>query len=161
MIPTSHRVEYASGYTELGLLREAADELDAICFEDRFTSEVMSARVELHLAAKQWDTVVDYASLLTSKEPGDAQGWTAWAYALRELQRVEEARDVLLEADLIHGSTESLISYNLACYYCLLGDLKKAKARLATAFTMDASNKETALEDPDLVPLRKYIATLK
>lgn len=160
MIPTRHRIEYALGYTELGLLREAADELDAICFEDRFTAEVMSARIELHLATKQWETVIDYASLLTSKEPGDAQGWTAWAYALRELQRVEEARDVLLEADTIHGATESLISYNLACYYCLLGDLTKAKKRLATACSMDSSNKETALDDPDLVPLRNYIASL-
>lgn len=161
MISTAHRVEYALGYIELGLLAEAAVELDAIVFEDRFTAEVMAARVELHMAGKQWASVIDYASLLTSSHPDRVNGWTAWAYALRELNRIAEARDVLLEADPLHGATESLVHYNLACYLCLLGELDAAKKRLAKACRMDSENKETALEDPDLKALWKYVAALK
>lgn len=161
MIPTKRRVEYAMGYIELGLLGEAAVELDAIAFEDRFTPDVMSARVELHMASKQWESVIDYASLLTSNSPEHVNGWTAWAYALRELNRIEEARDVLLEAEPLHGGKESLISYNLACYFCLLGDLESAKKRLTKACRLDFESKETALEDTDLRALWPWVAKLK
>jgi Flp pilus assembly protein TadD len=149
------------GYIELALLHEAAAELDAVAFEDRFTAEVMAARVELHMAEKKWESVIDYASLLTSKNPADVNGWTAWAYALRELNRIEEARDVLLEAESLHGAEESLIEYNLACYLCLLGDLAGAKARLKKACRMNSENRESALVDTDLKPLWNYVAALK
>ncbi len=51
--------------------------------------------------------------------PSDVNDWVHWAYALRELQRVEEARDVLLKAEPLNADKEPVIRYNLACYYSL------------------------------------------
>jgi hypothetical protein len=57
---------------------------------------------------------------------------------------------------------EAIIAYNLACYACQLGDLTRAKLWLARAARQRGKLplKEMALEDPDLAPLREYLATL-
>jgi len=46
---------------------------------------------------------------------------------------------------------EALIPYNLACYRAVSGMVTEAKTLLAEAFTLDASLRMTALDDPDLV----------
>jgi hypothetical protein len=43
-----------------------------------------------------------------------------------------------------------MISYNLACYASVLGELDDARRLLDRVFAMDASFKAMALEDPDL-----------
>ncbi len=48
----------------------------------------------------------------------------------------------------------ALYSYNLACYEAQLGDVSRAKALLKVSFEKDPELKETALDDPDLEPVR-------
>lgn len=81
--------------------------------------------------------------------------WIGWAYALRELEQVEEAREVLLKAEIRHGKASAVLHYNLACYDSLLGELASARARLATACRMDGRFKQAAKDDPDLRALRE------
>jgi hypothetical protein len=69
---------------------------------------------------------------------------------LRELGRVKEAKEVLLQAEPVHGETCGLLHYNLACYHCLLGEIEPAKARMRRALKMDNCWKTQALDDPDL-----------
>lgn len=82
-------------------------------------------------------------------------------FALRELQRVEEAKAVLLEAEPIHGKKCALLHYNLACYACLLGDHVEAKKRLRVACKMDKQWKRAALDDDDLKAMWEDIAAMK
>jgi Flp pilus assembly protein TadD len=161
VIPTARHIQYALGFIELGLLDQASDELEAIAFEDRFSTEVLAARVELHLAAKHWDVTANFVRTLTERTPANVRGWIAWAFALRELQRVEEAREVLLRAEPQFGETEALVHYNLACYECLLGHMDAAKARLRRACQMDSSCKAMALDDPDLQRMWDQIASIE
>lgn len=160
-VSTQRRVQYALGYIGLGLINEASDELEAVDFGDRFSTEVIAARVELHMAAKHWDIVVNFAATLTERTPEDVRGWISQAFALRELDRVAEAKDVLLRALPLHGEKAALVHYNLACYECLLGNVAAAKERLATASRMDAHWKETALDDPDLKSMWDQIAAME
>ena len=51
-IATSKRVSYALGYLVLGLVKEAAAELEAVEGEDRRSLPVMLARIELHMVDK-------------------------------------------------------------------------------------------------------------
>jgi Flp pilus assembly protein TadD len=150
---TPRRLRHASGYLQLGMSPDAAAELDAIAFEDRLSTPVLAVRIELHMAAKQWETVVGIGRELARAKPEEEQAWISWAYALRELNRVEEARTVLLEAETLHGTTSAVLHYNLACYYCLLGDLETARKRLAKACQMEADFEKAAREDPDLKQL--------
>jgi hypothetical protein len=63
---------------------------------------------------------------------------------------VKEAQDVLLKAEPLHGKKNSVLHYNLACYACLLGDMKEARQRLEIACKMDDKFKASALDDEDL-----------
>jgi hypothetical protein len=45
---------------------------------------------------------------------------------------------------------EAAIPYNLACYYCQLGEIEKTKHYLKKAFEIDLSWRKAALEDEDL-----------
>jgi len=161
MIPHSRHLEYASGYLALGLLDEASDELEMIEGDDRMSADVMRLRVDLYTQAKEWDLLLAVAKALARIDPDDEQGWISWAFALRELERVPEAQEVLLKAEPIHGQSSATLHYNLACYACLLGNMEEAKSRLSTACMMDAENKTDALDDPDLKAMWDDIANMK
>jgi Flp pilus assembly protein TadD len=94
--------------------------------------------------------VVGLAGELARQAPGQERAWICWAYALRELQRTAEARDVLLQAEPQHGAKCAVLHYNLGCYYCLLGDRATARKRLKRAFALEPEFKRHALEDRDL-----------
>ena len=98
---------------------------------------------------------------MTERTPNDLRGWICQAFAFRELERVAEAKEVLLRALPLHGEKEALVHYNLACYECLLGNVAAAKERLAIACRMDAQWKQTALDDPDLKSMWNQIAAME
>lgn len=148
--PTTRHVSYAEGYAGLGLFKEARRELDAIDGEDRGLPAVLGARVSVEWEAKRWDALVAEASRLVAAAPGEERGWIGWAFALRELGCVAEAKAVLLRGEPLHGATSAVLHYNLGCYHCLLGEMADARARLATAFRLHPPFRDDAAEDPDL-----------
>lgn len=154
-IPTSHRVSYALGYLALGLSCEAAEELAAIAPRDQASQPVVTVWVEVNMERQRWLEVIGHARQLAAIAPAKERGWIAWAYALRELQRTEEAREVLLKAEPLHGDECALLHFNLACYESLLGRFAEARRRLALAFEIDPSYRAEAETDPDLQPLRE------
>jgi tetratricopeptide (TPR) repeat protein len=147
---TARRVRYATGYLQLGMFNDAAAELDAIILADRQAAEVVGVRIELGMERKEWELVIDLGSGLAERVPQSERAWICWAYALRELQRIEEARTVLLRAEPLHGQASAVLHYNLACYYCLLGELDPARQALATACAMHPDFERAAREDTDL-----------
>jgi hypothetical protein len=161
-IATAKRVSYALGYLGLGLVKEAADELEAVEGEARLSLPVMLARIELYMEAEDWELLVAVAKGVARAEPGQERAWIGWAYGLRSLERVAEARAALLEADAQHGATCALLHYNLACYECLSGDNAAAKARLRRACKLGGKQFKTmALDDEDLKPMWVQIAAMR
>ncbi len=154
-LPVRRHVSHALGYIGLGMLGEAAAELKRVPPAGQLQPEVLSAWVDLHMAAKEWLLVIDAASRLARAHAEVENGWIGWAYALRELNRIAEARAVLLEAEERHGATCAVLHYNLACYDSLLGDLASARARLATACRLEPRLKADGAKDPDLQALRE------
>jgi predicted Zn-dependent protease len=146
------RLSHASGYLGLGMLNEASEELEAIDGDARLSDEVMVLRADLYMQAKQWDLLVAVARELARRDPEYEKGWIDWAYALREMNRVTEAKAVLLEAEPRHGKS-GVFHYNLACYHSLLGESAEAKARLNRACKMGKEWKVAATTDPDLEAL--------
>jgi len=157
-ISTRRRVEYARGYLELNLFAQAAAELDAIPEEEGEELDVACARVDLHMETKEWERVVSGARVVCARKPASERAWIAWAYALRELQRIEEAKDVLLQAERLHPKC-GVLHYNLACYFCLLGDVAEAERRLTIAGELDDAWIQSALEDPDLRGMRSRLTS--
>ena len=161
MISTRRHLQYASGHLELGMFKEAVAELDAIKQADQNLPAVISARVDLHMHAKQWNRVIRFAQELSRLVPADDKGWISHAFALRELERIEEAQAVLLEAEPQLKNECAILHYNLACYACLLGNKAEAKRRLAVALKMDKAWKQEALEDPDLKAMKTFIKAME
>lgn len=152
-LSTRRHVRYARGYLGLDMLREAARELKAIPVAARSEPEVMGLQVDLHMAERDWPRVVDAGRRLAEAHPETEHAWIGWAYALRELNRIEEARSVLLAAEEHHGRSSAVLHYNLACYDALLGSLRSARTRFAKACRMDKRFKDEGRLDPDLKAL--------
>lgn len=152
-ISTRRRLEYAQGYLGLGMLKDAAAELDAIKGDERDALAVRRVRIDLAMEEKQWARVADLAGPVANALPKDEQVWISWAYALRELQRIEEAWDVLFKAERAHGHKSAILHYNLACYACLSGDFVEAGKRLKRAIKLDKRFEDEWPKDPDLQKL--------
>ncbi|AKC81667.1 hypothetical protein IMCC26134_00735 [Verrucomicrobia bacterium IMCC26134] len=73
---------------------------------------------------------------------------------MRELHRIEEARDILLTGARLIPKPTLLVAYNLACYACLLGDVPEARRLLDAVIAEDESWRQVALDDDDLAALR-------
>ncbi|MCR6654656.1 MAG: hypothetical protein NVV63_02345 [Opitutus sp.] len=140
------------------MLNQASDEMEAISFEDRQSVEVMSARLDLHAAAGHWDIVESFARTILKQDSNHVQAWVSLGCAVRRTTSVEAARDALLAAECALKEEHAIIHYNLACYYCLLGDHETAKMRLGLACRKDSSFKAAALDDPDLKPMWDHMA---
>jgi tetratricopeptide (TPR) repeat protein len=160
VISTSRRIDYAYGYLALGLLDDAAKELGAVARSDRRQPPVLAARVDLHMAAKAWAEVAECARRLTELTPGDPNGWISWAYATRRLVDIPSAEKILVQGETQVGRQCPTIDYNLACYYCLLGEVAKAKQRLEKACGADPAWKQAALADEDLRTMWAEIALM-
>ena len=150
MIPTRKHLDYALGYIELGLLAEARTELVRIVEADRQTPPVLTVRLELAMAEESWDNVLALAPQVAAADPSNERPWVAWAYALREQQKIIEARDVLLRGVTLITEPSVLVDYNLACYFCLLGDFPEARRRLALVYAREPAWEKEARNDPDL-----------
>ena len=150
----------ASGYMELGMLDEAAKALEEITPEDKSRKEVSGIRLDLYMAAKKWHLAATMAKRLLETQPENAGVWVNLAYSLRRSESLQEAEAVLLRGQALHPN-HALIAYNLACYASVGGRVEEAKGRLRDAFKLDRSIRAMALEDPDLRPLRDWIARLK
>jgi tetratricopeptide (TPR) repeat protein len=151
-------LEAAHGWFELGNCLQATEELNQISPQMRGHPDVLVVRVAVFEAAKRWEYAAEVARAITEFAPESPFGWIHCALALHELKRTREARDLLLPV-VDKFPDQYIIRYNLACYAAQLGDLKAARAWLEKAFELNHSKdvRRTALEDPDLEPLRSAI----
>lgn len=154
MLP-KRRISHAQGYLELGLLAEAAAELDHITGSDAQSTEVLAVRLALWHEQKDWPAVRDLARELVQRNPTEPAMWITWAYATRRADSLEDAEKILLEAEKLHPA-EPTIHFNLGCYACQRGDLASAKRRVQSAITLDARFAAAAETDPDLEALRTW-----
>jgi tetratricopeptide (TPR) repeat protein len=145
----------ASGYLELGMVEDAAAEIEEIAPEDKMRQEVVMLRVEIYRSAKKWDAMAALANYLVEKFPDEPGGWLDWAWAVRREKSVEDALPIMRQA-AAKFDTMPLVHYNLACYECLMGDMQVATKHLKHAFALDKKFKLIALDDPDLEALWEF-----
>lgn len=155
MIAPETHLSYALGYLQLELVDEAREELSALSQEFLATPPALAVSLEVAMADNAWDEVIALAPELVGHDAAQERPWVAWAYALRERERVAEAQETLMAGSRLIRDPSPLVAYNLACYACLLGDADEARRLLAVVFARDKSWREVARDDPDLAPLFK------
>lgn len=147
------RLSHAQGYLGLGMVAEAAAELDRIPAPDRDATEVLTLRVAVLQEQQNWPALRVAAGEFVRRAPGEAAGWVTWAYALRRADSLAAAEEVLLQAERLHPA-EPTIQFNLGCYACQRGDLTAARTRVDRAIALDQKFLHLAATDSDLAPLR-------
>ncbi|MSU35108.1 MAG: tetratricopeptide repeat protein [Pedosphaera sp.] len=159
--PDQHLALAAEGWLELGSSADAARELRHLSRAAESHPDVLELRWRLYASQGAWDIALDVARVVSQIDPGRPSGWIHQSFSLHELNRTEEARELLLPL-AYRFPKESIIPYNLACYSCRLGNLTEAREWLLRALKLRPYEefKSMALSDPDLAPLRGYIETL-
>lgn len=146
-------LSYAQGYLELGLVAEAAAELERISAADRNSTEFLAVRTAVLQEQKDWPNLAAIAAELVNRTPEEPGAWITWAYATRRAESLAAAESILLKAERRHP-TEATIQFNLGCYACLRGDLATAKRRVDRAVLLNPKFQHAAATDPDLAALR-------
>ena len=131
---------------------DAANELEEIDTEARALPQVIAFRVAIYTAMEKWDMAEVAARHMAKVAPEEPGWWVHWAYATRRSRSIEDAKNILLDAEVKHPQ-DANIQFNLGCYACQLGDLKEAKSRVAAAISLDPQFRLAALDDEDLKPL--------
>lgn len=152
----------AQGWLELGSAAEAMAELAEIPTELRDHPAVLEMRWLIYVKELNWDAAREIAQAIVTQIPEEPGGWLHLSYATRRATggSIQAAWDVLFPAAKKFPDIP-LISYNLACYACQLGQLDLAREWLRKAFAGDAARfKVMALDDSDLKPLWKEIAEM-
>ncbi|MBK9992094.1 MAG: hypothetical protein IPP19_15570 [Verrucomicrobia bacterium] len=147
-------LSHARGYLELGMVTEAANELESVPASADGQFDVRVLRALVSQEQKHWVRLVPLAAGLAREKPDDAGWWIMWAYAVRRAESLAAAEKILLEAETNHPK-EATIQFNLGCYACQRGDLATARERVDRAIALDSHFREVAVTDPDLAPLRE------
>ena len=134
------------------MFSEANTELDKIDPFNRAAPEVLALRIAIYSGLKKWELMQQIAKRLADFQPDHIQWTISLAYATRRANSIEAAKEILSNAEP-RFTREAIIKYNLACYYCQLGEIEHAKNYLKKAFEIDLSCRTAALEDDDLKPL--------
>ena len=107
--------------------------------------------LQFMMAREQWQAVAEGGIVLCILAPQSADGWFYRAAALGGMERITEARDLLLGVvDRFPGVFA--LYYLLASFYCRLDDLKEGRRwwKKAVGCYENTELKERALEDPGL-----------
>jgi len=155
--PDERHLRAACDYIELGMFDEAQAELEKIDPFCRHLPEVLSARIPHYRALKKWDLIAVVARTLTEWNPEEPGNFVDWADAICRTESIPAAHAILTQAASLHP-TDPTIQFNLACYEAQMGNLDRAKAHLKRATEIDGKFRLMALKDPDLEPLRSWLA---
>ena len=153
VIQPKWRLSHAQGYLGLGMVAEAAAELDHIPAPARDAVEVLALRMAVLQEQQDWPALRAVAGDFVRHTPGEPAAWVTWAYATRRADSLDGAEKILLEAERLHAG-EPTIQFNLGCYACQRGDLVEARRRVDRAIALDQTFAELAATDSDLAPLR-------
>jgi predicted Zn-dependent protease len=146
------RILAAQGYHELGLWREAWEELDALSKQEQRRPDVLEMRILILINERKWPEALDLSRELAKKAPQEEGGWVHSAYCLHELGHTQEAIEALMSAPPSLRE-KAIFHYNLACYSCALGQIDAAREALRRSFALDKSYRDIARGDQDLSAL--------
>ena len=153
-------IEAALGYLELGMVKDAANEIECIQPEHKNSSAVFGVRLTIYRTAQDWKMMEVVARELLKRQPDEPIHWNDLAFSIRREDSIKAAQTLLLEA-LEKFPSDAMTRYNLGCYACQLGDMEDAKKLVGDAIRLDAKYKLLAIDDADLEQLWEQIGGIR
>jgi len=142
-------LQAAQGYLELGMIEEALTELSLIDHALLEDPDILELRLHILIQAERWQEAIAVAEQILLMDHEMLAAFIQGAFALHELGRTTEARDLLLKGPLLLQK-DPTFHYNIGCYEAVLGNHEAALQSLQKSFAMDASFRDFAKRDPDL-----------
>ena len=146
----------AQGYLELGMAEEALAELSTIPELEIRDPDIVELRLHILMQAKRWTEALSTAEELRRIHPDALPAYIHGAFALHELGRTTEARDLLLQGPE-QLRKDPTFHYNVGCYEAVLGNRESALQSLEQSFALDDTYRDFARQDPDLALLREEL----
>ena len=146
----------AQGYLELGMAAEALAELSDLPAIEIRDPNIIELRLHILMQATRWADALSTAEELIRLNADAIPAYIHGAFALHELGRTEEARNLLLKgpSELRKDPT---FHYNIGCYEAVLGNREAALESLQASFTLDETYRDFARRDPDLTLVREAL----
>jgi predicted Zn-dependent protease len=146
----------AQGYLELGMAAEALAELAALPDIEIRDPDIIELRLHILMQATRWADALSTAEELIRLNADAIPAYIHGAFALHELGRTEEARNLLLKgpSELRKDPT---FHYNIGCYEAVLGNREAALSSLQASFALDETYRDFARRDPDLTLVREAL----
>jgi len=143
----------AQGYLELGMVEEALSELTSVPAGENTDADLTELRLHILMHGKRWDEALVAAEELLRISPQAVPGYIHGAFALHELGRTAQARDLLLKGPPLLRQNPTF-HYNIGCYEAVLGNRESALQSLRESFALDETYRDFAQRDPDLEGIR-------
>lgn len=150
--PFERHLLAAAGYLELGLPKEAQEQLEGIEPRMRRRVAVLIVRLGIFHALKAWGSMEAVAAELCEQRPEEPQWPLTMAYAVRRGRSLQDAQEILLAAAR-RFPNDAIIHYSLACNEAQLGRLPAAREHLRRACRLRRRLRAAAREDQELAPL--------
>jgi Flp pilus assembly protein TadD len=139
----------ADGYFELGMIEDAAEELDQIPTRYQSNVDVSSLRLQILITLGNYERGEWVARSLVFKQPEKAFPWLGWAFCARRAISLEAAEQILEMAHTVHPEN-GIIVFNLACYASAAGRTADARLLFRRATELESAAREWIALDEDL-----------
>ena len=143
----------AQGYLELGMVEEALAELVAVQSPMISDPDLIEMRLHILMQGGRWSDALASAEELLRLNSSAISAYIHGAFALHELGRTTEARDLLLRGPQVLRN-DPTFHYNIGCYEAVLGNNDSAMRSLKKSFALDETYRDFAKQDPDLEAIR-------
>ena len=143
----------AQGYLELGMVEEALAELVAVQTPAISDPDLIELRLHILMQGGRWSDALASAEELLRLNSSALSAYIHGAFALHELGRTTEARDLLLRGPQVLRN-DPTFHYNIGCYEAVLGNNDSAMRSLKKSFALDETYRDFAKQDPDLEAIR-------
>lgn len=143
----------AEGYLELSLPRHALTALERAESTGHINSHALYLRGEALRELHQFAEAIGPLTQAAELAPSNVHIWLALGWCQKRNGRLDLAIESLQQAAEI-DSQQAIISYNLACYWCLAKNKRQALEHLARAFDLDPNYRDLVPQEHDFDALR-------
>lgn len=147
------RFEAVEGYLQLGMVDHALAELAAVSHIHEVRYDYHRYRGECYRAQADWAAALREFEHCDTMQPDTLDILMALAWCYKRLDRLPDAIAVMQTAYESHRN-ESVVLYNLSCYYSLAGNKPQALSWLGRALRMERGLLKLIPKETDFASLR-------
>jgi tetratricopeptide (TPR) repeat protein len=151
--PVARKLMEAEGYLTLNLPHLALEVLQSRADWATMQFEACFLTGEAFRMLERYRDALRPLEIAAGLRPNDLDVALAQGWCYKRTHRLAQAIDALERAERHHPRV-AMVRYNLACYWSLAGNARRALAKLAEALKIEPERRADLAEEPDFDPIR-------